>query len=63
MLVDLADIVRDLGQGIARLADKINALATLMIAAVSVAAVIGWWVMHREERKRQRDAQLALQKG
>jgi putrescine transport system permease protein len=42
---------------------KINALATLMIAAVSVAAVIGWWVMHREERKRQRDAQLALQKG
>ncbi|KFL38029.1 ABC transporter permease subunit [Arenimonas donghaensis] len=42
---------------------KINALATLMIAAVSAAAVIGWWVMHREERKRQRDAQLALQKG
>lgn len=42
---------------------KINALATLMIAAVSLAAVIGWWVMHREERKRQRDAQLALQKG
>lgn len=42
---------------------KINALATLMIAAVSVAAIIGWWVMHREERKRQRDAQLALQKG
>ena len=42
---------------------KINALATLMIAAVSVAAVIGCWVMHREERKRQRDAQLALQKG
>jgi len=42
---------------------KINALATLMIVAVSAAAVIGWWVMHREERKRQRDAQLALQKG
>lgn len=42
---------------------KINALATLMILAVSVAAVIGWWVMTREDKKRQRDMQLALQKG
>ena len=42
---------------------KINALATLMILVVTVAAVIGWWVMTREEKKRQRDMQLALQKG
>ncbi|MDY0020906.1 ABC transporter permease subunit [Arenimonas caeni] len=42
---------------------KINALATLMIVAVSIAAVIGWWLMSREEKKRRRDAQLALQKG
>lgn len=42
---------------------KINALATLMILAVSIAAVIGWWVMTREDKKRRRDMQLALQKG
>lgn len=42
---------------------KINALATLMILAVSIAAVIGWWVMTREDKKRQRDMQMALQKG
>jgi len=42
---------------------KINALATLMIVAVSIAAVIGWWVMSREDKRRRRDAQLALQKG
>lgn len=42
---------------------KINALASLMILAVTVAAVVGWWVMTREDRKRQRDMQLALQKG
>lgn len=42
---------------------KINALASLMILAVSVAAVIGWWVMTREDKKRQRDMQMALQKG
>ena len=42
---------------------KINALASLMILAVTVAAVIGWWVMTREDKKRQRDMQLALQKG
>ncbi|MFY2765009.1 ABC transporter permease subunit [Arenimonas sp. MALMAid1274] len=42
---------------------KINALATLMILAVSVAAVIGWWVITREDKKRQRDMQMALQKG
>jgi putrescine transport system permease protein len=42
---------------------KINALATLMILAVSVAAVIGWWVMTREDKKRQRDMQMALEKN
>jgi len=42
---------------------KINALATLMILAVSLAALLGWWVMSREEKRRRRDAQLALQKG
>lgn len=40
---------------------KINALATLMIALVSLAAFLGWWLMNRDEKKRQRDMQLALQ--
>ncbi|MBB3849531.1 putrescine transport system permease protein [Xanthomonas arboricola] len=40
---------------------KINALATLMVLAVSVAAAIGWWLLARSEQRRQRDAQLALQ--
>jgi len=43
------------------LSPKINALATLMIAVVSVAAVMGWWLMYREEKRKQRDMQLALQ--
>lgn len=42
---------------------KINALATLMIMAVSLAAVVGWWLMYREDRRRQRDMQLALQEN
>lgn len=45
------------------LSPKINALATLMILAVSIAALIGWWLMTRDENKRQRDRQMALQKG
>jgi putrescine transport system permease protein len=45
------------------LSPKINALATLMILAVSIAAVIGWWLMTRDEKKRQRDMQMALQEG
>jgi|AutmiccommuBRH23_1029490.scaffolds.fasta_scaffold00030_84 putrescine transport system permease protein len=40
---------------------KINALATLWILAVSIAAVIGWWLMARGDRQRQRDMQAALQ--
>ncbi len=42
---------------------KINALATLMILAVSLAALVGWWVMTREDKKRQRDMQMALEKA
>ena len=45
------------------LSPKINALATLMILTVSIAALIGWWLMTRDEKRRQRDMQLALQKG
>jgi putrescine transport system permease protein len=40
---------------------KINALATIMVAIVSLVAVLGWWWMRREERRRQRDMQLAMQ--
>ena len=32
---------------------KINALATLIILVVSLAAVIGWWLMRRSEKERQ----------
>jgi putrescine transport system permease protein len=39
---------------------KINALATLMIALVSLAALLAWWVMHREEKRRQRDLRLVF---
>lgn len=42
---------------------KVNALATLLILIVSVAALIGWWLMSRDEKKRQRDMQEALQQG
>jgi putrescine transport system permease protein len=42
---------------------KINALATLMIMFVSIAAVVGWWLMFREDQRRQRDMQLALQEN
>ncbi|WP_454831610.1 ABC transporter permease subunit [Pseudoxanthomonas wuyuanensis] len=43
------------------LSPKINALATLMIVVVSLAAFLGWWLMYREEKRRQRDMQMALQ--
>ncbi len=45
------------------LSPKINALATLMILVVSLAAGVAWWLMAREERRRQRDMQMALQQG
>ncbi len=38
---------------------KINALATLMILAVSIAALVAWWLMARDERRRQREIQQA----
>jgi putrescine transport system permease protein len=42
---------------------KINALASLLVAAVSVAALIGWWIGFSGERRRQRDAKLAFADG
>jgi len=43
------------------LSPKINALATLMIVTVSIAAFLAWWISAREEKKRKRDMQMALQ--
>lgn len=43
------------------LSPKINALATLMIAAVSICAFLGWWLMSRSERRRRRELQMAQQ--
>ncbi|WP_224096530.1 ABC transporter permease subunit [Pseudoxanthomonas sp. X-1] len=43
------------------LSPKINALATLMIVAVSVCAFLGWWLMSRSERRRRRELQMARQ--
>lgn len=40
---------------------EINALATLMVLAVAIAAVIGWYITARSEKRRQQDMQLALQ--
>ena len=45
------------------LSPKINALATLMILTVSIAATIAWWLMARDEKRRQLDMQMALQQG
>ncbi len=45
------------------LSPKINALATLMVLAVSIAAMAGWWLMARSERRRQQDMQLAQQEN
>lgn len=42
---------------------QVNALATIMIVVVSAAAFVGWWLMNRDEKRRQRDMQLALQDG
>jgi putrescine transport system permease protein len=42
---------------------KINALASLLILIVMVGSIVGWWLMSREEKKRQRDMQMALQEG
>lgn len=45
------------------LSPKINALASLLIIAVSLAGVVAWWFMAREDKRRRRDMQLALQQG
>jgi putrescine transport system permease protein len=43
------------------LSPKINALATLLVLVVSMAALFAWWLMARDEKRRLRDTQLALQ--
>ncbi len=40
---------------------QVNALATVMIVVVSAGAFLAWWLMQRDEKRRQRDMQLALQ--
>ncbi|MCF7750813.1 ABC transporter permease subunit [Bacillus subtilis subsp. subtilis] len=40
---------------------EINALATLMVLAVAIAAVLAWFITARGEKRRQRDMQMALQ--
>jgi putrescine transport system permease protein len=40
---------------------KINALASILILLVVIAAFIGWWLMWRAERHRKREMQQALQ--
>lgn len=40
---------------------KINALATILVLAVTLVAVLGWWLSYRDEKRRQRDMQMALQ--
>ena len=40
---------------------KINALATLMIVSVALASLVGWWILHRGDKRRARDQQLANQ--
>jgi len=43
------------------LSPEINALATLLILAVTSAALLFYWMMVRDERRRQRDMQLAME--
>ncbi|MEO8367288.1 MAG: ABC transporter permease subunit [Pseudoxanthomonas sp.] len=40
---------------------QVNALATIMVVVVSIGAVFAWWLMNRDEKRKQRDMQLALQ--
>jgi putrescine transport system permease protein len=42
---------------------EINALASLLILVVSLAAFVGWFLSWRGDLRRQRDIQLALQQG
>jgi putrescine transport system permease protein len=41
---------------------KINALATLLVLAVSMATFIAWWYMRRQELIRQKEIQSAFNK-
>jgi len=38
---------------------KINALATILVALVSLGALIGWWLMRLDEKRMKRDQQMA----
>lgn len=38
---------------------KINALATILVIIVSLGALAGWWLMRMEEKRLQRDLQIA----
>ena len=38
---------------------EVNALATIMVVVVAVGVVISAWVMQRQERRRQREVQMA----
>lgn len=38
---------------------KINALATILILIVSLGALVGWWIMRLEDKRMQRDLQVA----
>jgi len=38
---------------------KINALATILIAIVSLGALAGWWLMRLEDKRMRRDLQIA----
>ena len=40
---------------------NIKALATMLVRVGSIAAQLAWWLMARDEKRRQRDMQLALQ--
>ena len=40
---------------------QVNALATIMVVVVSIGAFFAWWLMYRDEKRKQRDMQLALQ--
>ena len=40
---------------------KVNALATLLIVSVALASLVGWWILHRGDKRRARDQQLADQ--
>ena len=42
------------------LSPEINALATLMVLAVALGVVLASWLLARQEKARQRDAQMAL---